>query len=75
MTSTSESDSFVSISFPIWTDRWVAGNDPTNDGSKVTNLIKINIKEGNLNSFVGFFVPRCTPFMANGNNEIKVVGT
>ncbi len=69
----------VAISFPLWTDNWTPGNankGPANDGSEVTNVIKITVSSSSdpLDDYYGFWVPRGQPFMKS-NNEIEVVTT
>lgn len=65
----------MTIGFPTWTDWTPKNTKPLNDGSVFTNVIKINVGKGNTNQYVGFFVPRCKPFMKEKNNEVEVVST
>ena len=53
----------VDISFPLWTDNWVtntANTSPVNDGSMVTNVIKLVIGTAAdpVEDYYGFWVPR-----------------
>ena len=67
----------VDVSFPLWTDNWDSTKSevaPANDGSQVTNVMKIIVSTtAPVAEYYGFWVPRGEPFMkSSGKNEIEV---
>ena len=62
----------------MWTGFFEEDSIAINDGNLVTNVVKLIIHHGIIAypNFVGFFLPKSTPFMhEDGNNKIDIVST
>ncbi len=53
----------ATIGFPMWTGMFTNNAAVTNEGSVITNVVKLVISADNPMQYVGFFLPKSTPFM------------
>ena len=69
-------NSNVAVTLPLWTfNMHDSTSGGENYGANALNVVKVSMKGTVLEEYVGFFIPRGTPFMhADGKHRIQVIG-